>query len=92
MQSLDVRQLAHVRGGADVGQPPDPSNPSFGRCGPGTDMKFLGNVYTPECTAHDQAVHDAQGKGAPYWLANVEALPKLPGAVYSYFRARITGH
>ncbi|MEO8552413.1 MAG: hypothetical protein ABI678_20690 [Kofleriaceae bacterium] len=92
MQSLDAAQLAEVRGGADVGQPPDPSNPSFGRCGPGMGMKFLGNVYTPECTAHDQAVHDAQASGSPYWLANLQALPKLPAAAWSYVRARVTGH
>lgn len=92
MQSLDIEHLAGVTGGVDIGTPPDPNNPSFGRCGPGTGMSFLGNVYTPECQAHDQAVKDVQDKGGSYWAGQVAALPKLPAAIWSYARARVTGH
>jgi len=83
MQSLDAHALAAVRGG---------SSTDFGRCGPGSAWPWLGNVYTPECAAHDAAVRGAEAKGTPTWLAHVEALPKLPAAVWSYARAKITGH
>ena len=52
MQSLDLAVLETVSGGSDLG-----------RCGPGSSMQFLGNVYTPECLAHDVAVRDAKAKG-----------------------------
>ena len=83
VQSLDGADLAAVLGG---------SSTDFGRCGPGSAWPWLGNVYTPECAAHDAAVRGAEAKGTPGWLAHVEALPKLPAAVWSYARAKITGH
>jgi hypothetical protein len=78
MTELTPDQLAAAHGGAD----------SFGRCGPGNALPFLGNVYTPECKAHDQAVRDARASGSSYLGAQWKALPKLPAAVGSYFRAR----
>jgi len=74
--------LERVRGGAD------PSD-AFGRCGPGTSWKWLGNVYTPECRAHDAAVRSQEAAGAPKWLAHLRALPELPAAVASYVRAKL---
>jgi len=85
-------QLVRVTGGA----PPVPTpgrNDDFGRCGPGASWKFLGNVYTPQCAVHDQTVRTAEAAGTPHWLAQVEALPKLPAAVGSYLKARFfSGH
>jgi hypothetical protein len=76
---LTSDQLADVTGGADS---------AFGRCGPGFALPWLGNVYTPQCKAHDQAVQDAMKGGSSYLGAQVKALPKLPAAVGSYFKAR----
>jgi hypothetical protein len=70
-------ELAHVVGGAN----------SFGRCGPGSGWQFLGNVYTPQCLAHDKAVRDAKAAGATTVQAHLSALPKLPAAIGSYFRS-----
>jgi hypothetical protein len=79
MTELTSHQLDAVAGGAD----------SFGRCGPGDKFQWLlGNVYTPECMAHDQAVRDATAQGSSYLGAQIKALPKLPAAVGSYFRKR----
>jgi hypothetical protein len=76
---LTLDELAMVRGGAD----------DFGRCGPGSSWKFLGNVYTPQCAAHDSAVRTAEAAGTPHWLAQVKALPLLPAAIGSYIKARL---
>ena len=85
MTELD---LSRVRGGAGgAGR----NDNDFGRCGPGSSWPFLGNVYTPECAAHDAAVRGAEARGTPHWLAHLEALPKLPAAVASYVRARLAG-
>jgi hypothetical protein len=84
MQSLDLAVLETVTGGA---APPS----DFGRCGPGSSWPILGNVFTPECRAHDAAVRDAKAGGDPAWLAHVKALPLLPAAAASYVRARVTG-
>jgi hypothetical protein len=85
MTSIDLAELALVTGGAT---PPA----DFGRCGPGTGWKWLGDVHTRACGAHDAAVRGAEAAGDPRWLAHVKALPLLPAAVGSYQRARITGH
>ena len=85
MTTIDPDQLAGVTGGAE-GTPAD-----FGRCGPGSGMQWLGNVYTRECGAHDAAVRNAKAQGSPAWLAHLRALPLLPAAAASYVRARVTG-
>jgi hypothetical protein len=79
MTELTSDELARVTGGDD----------SFGRCGPGNSLPFLGDVRTPECAAHDQAVRDALGNGSSYLGAQIKALPKLPAAVASYVRAKL---
>jgi hypothetical protein len=70
--------LALVVGGDD----------SFGRCGPADKWKWAGNIYTPQCRAHDAAVRGAIAQGTSKPLAHLKALPLLPAAVGSYFRAR----
>lgn len=79
MQTVDRHTLATVTGGAD----------DLGRCGPGSRWRFLGDVYTPECAAHDGAVRGAIANGTPRMLAHVEALPLLPAAVGSYVKKRL---
>ena len=80
---LSSTSLALATGGA----PPD--NNAFGRCGPGTSWKWLGNVYTPECATHDAAVRGALANGSSQVMAHAKALPKLPAAIGSYVRARV---
>lgn len=79
--SLDAPELQLVAGGAD--------DNAFGRCGPGKSWPWLGNVYTPECRAHDAAVrgHIAGGSSKP--MAHLRSLPLLPSAVGSYVRERV---
>jgi len=81
MQSISITDLGDVRGGAD----------SFGRCGPGSSLPFLGNYYTPECRAHDAAVRSAEAGGDSKFMAHLKALPQFPAAVGSWFRARFGG-
>ena len=83
VMQLHADQLADVVAG---------SSSDFGRCGPGSAWPWLGNVYTPECAAHDALVRGAEAKGTPHWLAHLDALPALPAAVWSYARAKIAGH
>ena len=64
---------------------------AFGRCGPGAQWKFLGNVYTPQCAAHDAAVRGSLQQGSSHVMAHVKALPLLQAAVGSYVRARVGG-
>jgi hypothetical protein len=78
--------LAIVVGGADPGY--DPANNALGRVGPGRRWKWLGNYYTPEALAHDQAVRGRIASGESPVRAHLESLPKLPAAIGSYFRAR----
>lgn len=80
--SLGVSELQLVGGGAG-------DNDAFGRCGPGTSWKWLGDVYTPECARHDAAVrgHLANGSSAP--MAHIKSLPLLPAAIGSYVRERL---
>jgi hypothetical protein len=75
---LDVTALEQVSGGDD----------SLGRCGPGSSMKFLGDVRTPECLAHDTAVRDRIAAGDSTVTAHLRSLPLLPAAIGSYLRAR----
>jgi len=79
---IDDAALALVLGGAD--------DPSLGRCGPGSSWRFLGNVYTPQCRAHDVAVRSAKAAGTNPVVAHIKALPLLPAAVGSYAR-KVTG-
>lgn len=72
--------LTVVRGGADI--------PAFGRCGPADRWQVLGNVYTPECAAHDAVVRDALASGSSRLGAQIKGLPLLPAAVGSYVRER----
>ena len=81
MQTITTGELSNVTGGANA----------FGRCGPGTAWPILGNIYTPECKCHDAAVRSAEAKGTPHWLAQVEALPKLPAAIGSWVKAKLAG-
>jgi hypothetical protein len=90
MQSIDLDHLAYVTGGAQT-QNPTTNDNSFGRCGPGSSWRFLGDVYTPECRAHDAAVRGNLANGDSHVMAHVRALPQLPAAIGSYVRARLTG-
>ena len=83
MQTISITQLAQVMGGAEQSD--------FGRCGPGSSMQFLGNYYTPQCAAHDGAVRGNLANGDSQIMAHLKALPKLPAAVGSWFRARYGG-
>ena len=88
--SFEVIEVTSVLGGA--GGPAAPAGAgdnAFGRCGPGTSWRWLGDVYTPECAAHDTAVRGALAQGSSHVMAHVKALPKLPAAVGSYVRARL---
>ena len=73
--------LAAVSGGAD----PDAS---FGRCGPGDGMAWLGDVRTPECAQHDALVRQYRAEGSSKAMAHLRAAPALPAAVGSYIGAR----
>lgn len=83
---IDHELLARVAGGADPGYKPDDN--ARGRVGPGRSWKWLGNYYTPEALAHDNAVRGAQAGGASAVRAHLGALPLLPAAAGSYLRAR----
>lgn len=83
---IDEALLRAVAGGADPGYAP--ADNARGRVGPGRSMRFLGNYYTPEALAHDNAVRDAKAAGSNGFMAHLRALPKLPAAVASYARAR----
>ena len=78
--------LGAVSGGADPGY--NPADQALGRAGPNTSWKFLGNYYTPEALAHDKAVRANLANGSNHVMAHAKALPLLPSAVGSYFRAR----
>ncbi len=78
--------LAAVTGGAKPAY--NPADNALGRVGPGTRWTWLGNYYTPEALAHDQAMRAGLAQGDGTFSAWVHALPELPAAVGSYFRAR----
>lgn len=84
MMSIGSTELAKVVAGATTGGTPS----DFGRCGPGTGMGFLGDVYTNECAAHDAAVRTAQANGESKVMSHIKALPLLPAAIGSYIGAR----
>lgn len=86
LEALPVDLLATVCGAADPGY--KPADDALGRAGPGTSWKWLGNYYTPEALAHDQSVRTSLSSGSSHVMAHVKALPLLPAAVGSYFRAR----
>jgi hypothetical protein len=77
---LAAADLARVAGGNDN---------SFGRCGPGSSWRWLGDVYTPECRAHDAAVRGRIARGESKVMAHLKSLPQLPAAVGSYVRERL---
>ena len=85
MQTISITDLATVVGGADGG------DNAFGRCGPGNRWQWLGNVYTPQCAAHDAAVRGNLANGDSRFMSQLKALPKLPGAIGSYIGARLRG-
>lgn len=85
MQTISITDLSSVCGGQDGG------DNAFGRCGPGTSWQWLGNVYTPQCAAHDAAVRGAEAAGESKFMAHLKALPKLPAAIGSYIGARLRG-
>lgn len=83
---IDEAVLRTIFGGADPNYAP--ADNARGRVGPGRSMQFLGNYYTPEALAHDNAVRDARARGTNGFMAHLRALPLLPGAAASYVRAR----
>ena len=85
-ESLSDDALIAVAAGADPGY--NPADDALGRAGPARSWSWLGNYYTPEALAHDQAVRGSLAGGSSKVMAHVKALPLLPAAVGSYFRAR----
>jgi hypothetical protein len=85
---IPEEMLASVAGGQN-NPGYDPNNNALGRVGPGTGWSWLGNHYTPEALAHDRAVRDAKANGASGFQAHMGALPKLPAAIGSWFRAKL---
>lgn len=81
LPTLATDVLAAVTGGREI--------PAFGRCGPGDRWGWLGDVYTPECAAHDAAVRGALANGSSRLGAQLRGLPLLPAAASSYVRARL---
>jgi len=86
LDALPDDRLTGVVGGADPGY--NPADNAFGRAGPGRSWSWLGNYYTPEALAHDRAVRSNLAGGSSHVMAHVRAVPRLPSAVGSYFRAR----
>lgn len=94
--TLSAADLACASGGADApgsGATATATaaghDASFGRCGPGSSWSWLGNVYTPECAAHDAAVRGRLANGESGFMAHAKSLPLLPAAVGSYVRERL---
>jgi hypothetical protein len=83
MAELPPDALDDVIGGYD--------NPDPGRCGPGADWQFLGDVHTKECLIHDNTIKSYEDQGDPTWLAHIKALPALPAAIGSYFSTLLFG-
>ncbi len=79
--ALEAADLAQVCGGDD--------NNSFGRCGPGSSWRWLGDVYTPACARHDAAVRGRLANGSSHFMAHLKSLPLLPAAVGSYVREQL---
>jgi len=91
--ALDAAVLARVGGGAAAAATATATattnSSDFGRCGPGSSWQWLGNVYTPECRAHDASVRGYLANGSSGFMAHARSLPLLPAAVGSYVRARL---
>ena len=85
-EDLCDARLVTVSGGADPGY--NPADAALGRAGPGRSWSWLGNYYTPEALTHDKAVRANLAAGSSPVMAHVKALPALPAAIGSYFRAR----
>lgn len=81
---IDMTELDAVIGG-------EANQDNLGRCGPGDDMAFLGDIKTPECLAHDLAVRNGDPNGTPTIWSHIAALPLLPAAIGSYVGALIFG-
>ena len=67
---IDLTDLARVTGG-------EATEDNLGRCGPGDDLAFLGDVRTPECLAHDLAVLGGDPNGQPSFCSHVASLALL---------------
>ncbi len=80
-QPIAPLDLTYVVGG---GAP----DPSFGRCGPGAEMPYLGDVRTPACARHDALVDRYLAGGSSTIMAHLRAAPALPAAVGSYVGVR----
>jgi hypothetical protein len=78
--TLATAELAIVCGGAIA------PIADFGRCGPADKWSFLGDVYTPQCAAHDASVRGVLATGASKVQAHLQSLPLLPAAIGSYVR------
>jgi hypothetical protein len=87
MMSIERAELEMVAAGAAPTSTPANDN-AFGRCGPGTGMSYLGDVYTPQCAAHDASVRASQARGESKVWSHLQALPLLPAAIGSYLEAR----
>ena len=87
--TLTPDQLDLVTGAETPAQ--NPGGVAFGRCGPADRWRWLGDVYTSDCAAHDAAVRNALANGSSRFMAHVKALPLLPRAIGSYIGARWSG-
>lgn len=81
MRDVSPIDLSYVVGGAGA-------DPSFGRCGPGAGMPYLGDVRTPACARHDALVDRYLAEGSSPAMAHLKAAPALPAAVGSYVGVR----
>lgn len=85
---IDDELLRRVCGGA--GDPPAYNfADGTGRVGPGMKWKWLGNHYTPEAYRHDMDVRRGLQQGMTPTQAHLNALPTLPAAAGSWFRAKL---
>lgn len=90
LASIDPADLALVTGGeASAAAAGAGASSDFGRCDPGSSWQWLGNVYTPECAAHDAAVRGRLASGSIAFMAHAKSLPLLPAAIGSYVRERL---
>lgn len=96
--TLSAADLARISGGANAPgsgatatatASAGGNDASFGRCGPGSSWSWLGNVYTPECAAHDAAVRGRLANGESGFMSHAKSLPLLPAAIGSYVRERL---
>lgn len=81
MLEITPIDLTYVVGGAGA-------DPTFGRCGPGAGMPYLGDVRTPACARHDALVDQYLAAGSSPAMAHLRASPALPAAIGSYVGVR----